>query len=122
MKKTITTIQIPRDPRTDKVAFITDMPTFLLGRISEHKWNEIIAGLNNVFYENESPSLMQLIKIFSVIPLLFGGSNTLDKKVEQYLSKKNEYLKKINVYIKHPGISQYLELEIEVGEYNEKKN
>src|SRR5690242_14529320 len=103
MERKLISIQIPRDPRTDRIAFITDIPNILMNRIDEHKWHEVISGLNNIFYDNETPSFLSFMRTLLVIPFLFGGSKNISKKVEQYLNEANGFLKDYDIYIIHPG-------------------
>lgn len=107
-------IQVPRDPRTERIAFITDIPNILINRIDGSKWHEIVSGLNRIFYEDESPSFFSFIKTLLVIPFLFSRPRNIFKKVEQYLDETNKFLKDYGVSITHPGYHQYIELEIEV--------
>lgn len=113
MKKSVN-VQIPRDPRVEGIAFITDMPSILTDRLDEYRWHEIMSGLNNLFHESESPSFISLIRTLLVVPLLFGGSRNIFKKVEQYIRDANGFLKNYGVCIMHPGYNQYIELELEV--------
>lgn len=119
MKKPIN-IQVPRDPRTDRIAFITDTPNILMDRVDEYKWHEIISGLNNIFYDNEAPSFFSFMRTLLILPLLFGGPKNIFKEVEQYISESNRFLKEYGIQIIHPGDHQYIELELEVyqeGDY-----
>lgn len=107
-------IQIPRDPRTDRTSFIVSMPEQMKGKIESQKWEEIVSGLNNIFYELESPSLMSFIKTVFIIPFLVGSPKNVFVRVEEYLSDANKLLGKHGLRIVHPGNHQYVELEVEI--------
>ncbi|AFN84079.1 hypothetical protein EROM_110970 [Encephalitozoon romaleae SJ-2008] len=107
-------IQIPRDPRTDGISFITSMPEIMAEKIERQKWKEIISGLNDVLYGLESPSLVSFIKTVSIIPFLVSTPQNAYVRVEEYLSEANKLLERYGIRIIHPGHHQYVELEVEI--------
>ncbi|CAD26019.2 hypothetical protein [Encephalitozoon cuniculi GB-M1] len=114
MRRKSVCIQIPRDPRTDRTSFITEMPEAMSGRIEEPRWKEVVSGLNDVLYESESPSLVSFVKTISIIPLLVGSPKNVFARVEEYLSSVNKTLEGHGIQIVHPGYHQYVELEVEM--------
>lgn len=113
MRKTVC-IQIPRDPRTDGISFITSVPEVMAEKIERQKWKGVISGLNDIFYELESPSLVSFIKTVSVIPFLVSTPQNAYARVEEYLSEANKLLERHGIRIVHPGHHQYVELEVEI--------
>lgn len=110
----VVNIQVPRDPRTREIAFITDIPSVLVDRIDGDLWHGVISGLNSVFCENEAPSFASFVKTLLVVPLLLGKPRNIFGEVEKYINKANASLQRYGIHIVHPGKHQYIELEVEV--------
>lgn len=116
MGRRSTWIQIPRDPRTDRTSFITEMPGPMVGRVPEDEWRQVMDGLNGVFRELEAPSMASLVKTVSVAPLLLGSAESAYARVSKYLEEANRALEAHGVRIIHPGPHQYVELEVEMDQ------
>lgn len=104
-------LRIPKDPRTDDMVFLTEIPHDLLPRITPEEWKRVIEGLNSVMLKKERSSLWSLLKTLLIIPATLHLAS-YDSAVRQYLKRTNEELKNKGIYIEDPSLSGYSELEI----------
>ncbi|KAM0671763.1 hypothetical protein CWI42_120980 [Ordospora colligata] len=114
MKKSVVCVQIPRDPRTNKIAFVTEMPKMVADRIDGDTWTKIICELNKILEDAEAVSFLSFLKTALVFPLLIGRRKSIFDSVNAYLECMNLHLKSYGICILHPGIHQYIELELEL--------
>ncbi|KAH9410635.1 hypothetical protein HK407_12g17660 [Ordospora pajunii] len=114
MKENVICVQVPRDPRTKKIAFVSEMPKMLAGRVDGDTWAKIVSELNKILQDAEPVSFLSFLKTVLVFPLLIGRRKSVFDAVDAYLECANLYLKSCGICILHPGIHQYIELELEL--------
>jgi hypothetical protein len=114
MKTIIANIEIPRDPRTQKIAFIEEKPDLLNKIVDDYTWRSIMSGLNRILSRYESPSFGSFLKVVTVLPLLLSRPKRMHGEIEAYIREKNAVLEEYGVLLRHPGDNQYIELEVEM--------
>lgn len=108
-------LRIPKDPRTSKIIFLTEIPGDLLKKIEAAKWKTYIDDLNQIMLKKEKASIWNLFQILPIIPALLR-IDTYEKEVRAYLEKVNMALKPKGIYIEDPSLNGYTELEIIISE------
>ncbi|ELA42780.1 uncharacterized protein VICG_00095 [Vittaforma corneae ATCC 50505] len=111
-------LRIPKDPRTMKNTFITEIPQDLLHKIDAEEWRSHVEGLNKIMLRKERPSILNTIKMFLVIPAALD-LDRYDKDVRKYLKELNIGLKSRGIFIEDPSLNGYTELEVVISEANQ---
>jgi len=104
-------LRIPKDPRTEDMVFLTQIPYDLLNRMTQDEWHEIVDGLNRVMLQKEKSSFWSLLRILFIIPAALH-IDTYDTAVRTYLKRVNDSLRSRGVYIEDPSLNGYTELEV----------
>ena len=110
-----TIFRIPKDPRSNKIIFLTGMPYVLKGRIDDEEWIKTIDDLNSIIANRESPSFTNFVNILLIIPVIFDSLG-FEKDVQKYLMKVNRKLESKGIYIRDPSMNSFTELEVVITE------
>lgn len=105
-------IYIPKDPRTEKVRYLTGVPDLLENKISQEDWDNTIDEINQIIDQCSIISFVSVIYNLLVIPLFFVQNTNLENNIQKYLKYKNTILNKYGIYICHPKICNYNELRV----------
>lgn len=105
-------IYIPKDPRSEKIKYLTGLPDVLENRISEEDWDTTINDINHIIDQCSVISFASLIYNLLIIPFFFVKNTNLENNLEKYLQYKNSILNKCGIYVCHPKICHYNELRV----------
>lgn len=111
MQKDRKIFRIPRDPRTDDICFISEIPLDLVDSIEQSEWEGYVSEINQVFIDKEKPSFWNFIKLLLVIPA-FYKVQTYEKAVEKTLEIINSKMKDRGLRIENPVVNGYTELVV----------
>jgi hypothetical protein len=111
MEKQRKIFRIPKDPRCDYTAFITEIPLDLVDVIDQEEWKSCISEINQVFTIAESPSWWNFLKLIMIIPA-FYKIKSYDEDIDKVLQNLNFKLKDKGIRFENPSINSFIELTV----------
>jgi hypothetical protein len=111
MDKQRKVFRIPKDPRSDYSAFVTEIPLELVDVISQEEWRACISEINEVFAKAESPSVWNLLKLVLIIPA-FYKIRTYEAEIDKAIQNLNFKLRDKGIRFEDPTSNSYTELVV----------
>lgn len=109
---------IPRDPRTEKIRFLTGHPEILKNIVNEKLWDETITEINLIIEKSSKLDMISVFYNLLVIPIFFMKNDRVEKSLHKYLKYRNNLLVKFGVFICHPKANQYTGLRCVLATIN----
>ncbi|KAI5189636.1 hypothetical protein NEMIN01_0589 [Nematocida minor] len=108
-------VYIPVLKKNGVSMFDESLPSPLFGRVTEEEWKEILAYLNKALFKRRNRSVFKLLAPFIIGNIFRAIAHSyVDRKVKNYLDKKNLMLSHCGVHIHHPAERMYSGLDVSI--------
>lgn len=108
-------LHIPVLKKKGASVFDESIPSVLFGRVSEKEWQEIIKRMNAYLSMRRDRLIFKMLGPFVIGNVLRSITQFfIDRKVKEYLDKKNLVLSHCGVHIHHPAERMYAGMDLSI--------